>query len=223
MVNYYCYYIHLTAFFSRKTWVSRHKKCKPFWILLEQEMMGWQWHQLDHMQVICTSLQTDNHSACTANITKMYWLRNHKLSRMVIYWRCRSDGGNCAGLKKAESLNEPLPSPSSHWKLLVQLKFWGMAPPGSRITVFVCGVRSTCLSKWGDHLSGRTAVDQKVRDVSGRNLVVKSCLLLSSCSGLQQCLVPRAGSGEYSALDSNVDLLVFFFQNRPAPFPGQRS
>ena len=25
-------------------------------------MMGWQWHQLDHMQTICTSLQTDNHA-----------------------------------------------------------------------------------------------------------------------------------------------------------------
>jgi len=25
------------------------------------EMMGWQCHQLDHMQIICTSLQTDNH------------------------------------------------------------------------------------------------------------------------------------------------------------------
>jgi len=23
--------------------VSRHKKDKPFWILMEQEMMGWQW------------------------------------------------------------------------------------------------------------------------------------------------------------------------------------
>jgi len=23
-------------------------------------MMGWQWHQLDHMQIICTSLQTDS-------------------------------------------------------------------------------------------------------------------------------------------------------------------
>jgi len=53
--------IHLTAFFSRTTWVSRHQKGKPFWILLEQEMMAWQWHQLDHMQIICTSLQTDNH------------------------------------------------------------------------------------------------------------------------------------------------------------------
>ena len=24
--------------------------------------MGWQWHQLDHMQVICTSVQTNNHA-----------------------------------------------------------------------------------------------------------------------------------------------------------------
>jgi len=26
-------------------------------------MMAWQWHQLDHMQNICTSLQTDNHAS----------------------------------------------------------------------------------------------------------------------------------------------------------------
>jgi len=44
--------------FSRTTWVSRHQKGKPFWILLKQEMMGWQWHQLDHMQIICTTLKT---------------------------------------------------------------------------------------------------------------------------------------------------------------------
>ena len=25
--------------------------------------MGWQWHQRDHMQIICTSLQTDNHAS----------------------------------------------------------------------------------------------------------------------------------------------------------------
>jgi len=24
-------------------------------------MTGWHWHQLDHMQIVCTSLQTDNH------------------------------------------------------------------------------------------------------------------------------------------------------------------
>jgi len=26
-------------------------------------MMGWQWHQLDHMQIVCTLLQTDNHAS----------------------------------------------------------------------------------------------------------------------------------------------------------------
>jgi len=28
---------------------------------MKQEMLGWQWHQLDHMQIIYTLLQTDNH------------------------------------------------------------------------------------------------------------------------------------------------------------------
>ena len=29
-------------------------------------MMGWQWRQLDHMQIICTSLQTDDHASTSA-------------------------------------------------------------------------------------------------------------------------------------------------------------
>jgi len=29
---------------------------------MNQEMMRWQWHQLDHMQIICTSLQIENHA-----------------------------------------------------------------------------------------------------------------------------------------------------------------
>ena len=28
-------------------------------------MMGWQWHQLDHMQIICTSLQRDKHTSAS--------------------------------------------------------------------------------------------------------------------------------------------------------------
>ena len=36
-----------------------------------QEMMGWQWHQLDHMQVICTLLQTDNHASTSSLIFYM--------------------------------------------------------------------------------------------------------------------------------------------------------
>ena len=57
----------LTAFFSRTTWVGRYQKDKPFWILLKQEMTGWQWHQPNHMQIVCTLLQTDNH-ASTASL-----------------------------------------------------------------------------------------------------------------------------------------------------------
>jgi len=36
--------------FSRTTCISRHQKCQPFCILLEQEMMWWLWHQPNHMQ-----------------------------------------------------------------------------------------------------------------------------------------------------------------------------
>jgi len=32
-------------------------------MLLEQEMMGWQWHQLDHMQIIFILLHTDKHAS----------------------------------------------------------------------------------------------------------------------------------------------------------------
>ena len=33
--------------------------------------MGWQWHQLDNIQTICTSLQTDNH----INTLSLYFYR----------------------------------------------------------------------------------------------------------------------------------------------------
>jgi len=33
---------------------------------MKQEMIGWQWHQLDHMQIIYTSVQTDNHASTSA-------------------------------------------------------------------------------------------------------------------------------------------------------------
>jgi len=37
--------------------------CLPGQLGKKQEMMGWQWHQLDDMQIICTSLKTDNHAS----------------------------------------------------------------------------------------------------------------------------------------------------------------
>jgi len=32
---------------------------------MKQEMMGWQWHQLGRMQIICVSLQIDNHNSAS--------------------------------------------------------------------------------------------------------------------------------------------------------------
>ena len=51
--------------FSRTTWVSRYQKGRTSLDLNEARddgVLGWKWHQLDHMQTICTSLQTDNHT-----------------------------------------------------------------------------------------------------------------------------------------------------------------
>jgi len=53
--------------FSRTTWVNRYKKGKLKTSLDRNEarddgVWGWQLYQMDHMQTICTSLQTDNHT-----------------------------------------------------------------------------------------------------------------------------------------------------------------
>jgi len=32
--------------------------------------MGWQLHKMDHMQIICTSLQTDNHASTSSSFYK---------------------------------------------------------------------------------------------------------------------------------------------------------
>ena len=51
--------------FCRTTWVSRYQKGKTSLDLNEARddgVLGRQWHQLDHMQATCTSLQTDGHN-----------------------------------------------------------------------------------------------------------------------------------------------------------------
>jgi len=35
-------------------------------------MMGWQWYQLDRMQIIYTSLQTDNHASTSQSPLSFY-------------------------------------------------------------------------------------------------------------------------------------------------------
>ena len=54
------------SLFSRTTWVSRYQKGKTSLYLNEAKDDGflrWQWHQLNHMQTICTSLQKNNHNS----------------------------------------------------------------------------------------------------------------------------------------------------------------
>ena len=51
--------------FPGKSWVRWYQKGKTRPDLNKASdygVWGWQWHQLDHMQTICTSLQTDNHN-----------------------------------------------------------------------------------------------------------------------------------------------------------------
>jgi len=33
---------------------------------MKQETIWWQWHQLEHSQIICTLLQTDNHASTSS-------------------------------------------------------------------------------------------------------------------------------------------------------------
>jgi len=51
--------------FSKATWVSQYQNVKTSLDLNESRddgVLGWQWHQLDHMQTICSMLQADNHT-----------------------------------------------------------------------------------------------------------------------------------------------------------------
>jgi len=58
--------LHLfNSLFSRTTCVSWYQKGKTSLDLNEAKdggVLWWKWRQLDHMQTICTSLQTDNHT-----------------------------------------------------------------------------------------------------------------------------------------------------------------
>jgi len=57
-------------------WESRYQKGKTSLDgneAREDGVWGWQWQQLDHMQTICTSLQTDNHTN-TSSLNSMLFL-----------------------------------------------------------------------------------------------------------------------------------------------------
>ena len=87
---YYCYYYtRLMASFSWRTtnsWVSWYQKGKTSlgWYqkgktsldlneARDGGVLGWQWHQLDHMQTICTLLQTDSTWIAPCNLYIKHW------------------------------------------------------------------------------------------------------------------------------------------------------
>jgi len=56
--------------FSSKTWQAGTRKVKPIWILMKQEIMGLQRHQLDHMHLITQYLQAGCSFWCPINSVK---------------------------------------------------------------------------------------------------------------------------------------------------------
>jgi len=56
---------------------------------MKQEMTGWQWHQLDHMQIICTLLQTENHASTSLLNFFTGWMLFLMLNQ-----QCQSTEGN---------------------------------------------------------------------------------------------------------------------------------
>jgi len=57
---------HIMTSFPGQPEQTGTRKVKAIWILMKQEMIGRQWHQLDHMQIICTSLQADDHASTSS-------------------------------------------------------------------------------------------------------------------------------------------------------------
>jgi len=57
----------------------------------KQAMMVWQWHWLDHMQIICTSRQTDHH----ASTSSLYFFTGQVLFLMTNQQSQSPEGIKC--------------------------------------------------------------------------------------------------------------------------------
>jgi len=75
--THYCYYYvdPLMAFFPGQPGYASTRKSGFKW---GKRWWGFvmQWHQLDHMQTVCTSLQTDSHNN-TSSPSAIQWYQNH--------------------------------------------------------------------------------------------------------------------------------------------------
>ena len=79
--------------FSRTTWVSRYQKGTSLDLNQARDngVFGWQWHQLDHMQTICTSPQTDTEAK-----TRGWGLGRAKPSQLLKLAPTKHDGRSSA-------------------------------------------------------------------------------------------------------------------------------
>ena len=92
----YCYTCLMAL--SRTTWVSRYQKVKTSLDLNQARddgVFGMQWHQLDHVQTICTLLKTDNHTNTPSlniyrQVLVFYWLTQVVLEKQSLngYNKC---------------------------------------------------------------------------------------------------------------------------------------
>ena len=99
--NYYKYYNRFFGPLSGTTRERWYQNDIPFWIFAEAEMMGWQWHQLDH------NMQTDKHASqhlITCFYGRMFFLPPNQ--------QCQNTEGltevvECFFCKLAQSCNTP--------------------------------------------------------------------------------------------------------------------
>jgi len=72
---------------------------------MKQVMSGWQWHQLDHMQIICTSLQADDHASTSPLIFTGWMLYQPTVSG---HWRQNQqtdDAKYCSKMTRKSSIH----------------------------------------------------------------------------------------------------------------------
>ena len=99
--------------------------------------MGWQWHQLGHMQIICTSLQTDNHTITQFFTGRMLFLMPNQ--------QCQSKG-------KGKGLPYLTPSVGPRADPVVQtvsLQVTISHPPGGRLPLL--SARPAVTSRVAEH------------------------------------------------------------------------
>ena len=145
------------SLFFRTTWASWYQKDKTSLELTEARddgVWGWQWHQLDHMQTICTSLQTDNHTnTSSVNVyspdalpaaqptASKHWRQQHRHTHNRLMAICPDYPGRPVA---EETFTHSHPSWSSD--ILYQL------PPSTAIYSILC-LHFTCLTVLYDNLS----------------------------------------------------------------------